>query len=523
MRRTSLFGLLWVVAAAPFALDAIILYLFYSTPDYTGFIMPRRDAVLYAFLENALMGDGTLIAVVIAELLWIALAVRLGYKAGFITKERMRFGRIFEEYPATHPGGRAGMAARVVIAALLALACFQYYSTVLAVMDPESFLLFTSSFGGPYGFLLFFAVLSIPLFPLVFSAAALIYSVITSRTLPEFRQKSAVTLAGIAVTGLSLILLVLLQRYLDLDKGLSQVPGVKAEAEMRALVILTDPPLHLPMKPVFFDINATPMKSESVPYSDANERAVREYLERRGNATCLRGTIYNYLVDCRMRELDAVGALKVREEALARTGDPGQGLLGIIRLLMGPASGEYKAVLKQLSGDEDFSAGGQGALRLGLAYARFGELQNARYWYEKGMCMRRSMPAKYAESYRPPAVPAFHGGRVSGRVTLDGVPVSGINVGVMTKNAVIDIFKKMKKGKKNISPFFDLMTLVDGEVTKADGSFSFPCLEGKDYALLLSIKFTDKKTMRLLGSPGFITVSKDRPIKDVGVVRLATK
>ena len=441
-------------------------------------------------------------------------------EAGFISSDRLKFWRVFREYPAAHRGGKAGMAARVVMAVLLLTAVFHYYSIGLSMMGPESYLLFVTSFGGPYSLLAYYMLLALPSLPLVFSAATLVHSIAASATFSEFRVRVKVPLIGLAVTGMSLLLIISLQRYSDLDKGLKNIPGVTFRPEPMTIITLTDPPRSLPVKEAFFDLNATPSKLEGVPFSRENERAVGEYVHSRGYLTCLRGTCYNFLADSRLREFDTLGALAVYKEAFARTGDPGQWLLGMIRLFMGPASGGYKNMLYELSDETAVSACGRSALKIGNAYAKFGELEKARYWHGKGVVAGVDTP----ERYTAPSVPPFHGGSISGRITVDGVPASAIRVGLMTKNAALGLdWKADAKKNRNISPFFDLITVVDGTATDDAGRFSFSCLGEKEYALLLSVKGAPSGGRKIQHSPGFISVSKDRPIADVGTIGLVSK
>ena len=52
MKRTALFGLICVLAAAPFVLGAVLMLMDVSSSSYANLAMARPDAALYAFLAG---------------------------------------------------------------------------------------------------------------------------------------------------------------------------------------------------------------------------------------------------------------------------------------------------------------------------------------------------------------------------------------------------------------------------------------------------------------------------------------
>ena len=68
-----------------------------------------------------------------------------------------------------------------------------------------------------------------------------------------------------------------------------------------------------------------------------------------------------------------------------KTGNSIQGFILLNRIIVGPSINSYYKLLEDMSDESNVSAKGKSALRLSRAYAKFGNLEKARYWYQKGI------------------------------------------------------------------------------------------------------------------------------------------
>jgi len=515
--------MLGVLALIPHVLSAILVLLSAGIPSTQNLFLHVRDASMYGVLTQLLLKGHLAGALAVCGILWLAFIAWFAWRLSFLNKRCLKFWLILEEYPRTHRGGVTGMLVRVAVAALVFAGGFCYYSVGLDVIDPDSLLLLSSSFYGPYSDLAYLSVLSIPVFPLAFSMAGFAHSVITSVSFREFREKVRVPLTGLAALGICLVAISGLMGHLDMDKELKDIPGVRSKPEPRTFVMLLDRPAFMPLKGVFSDLEATPLREVSFPFGKENERAVRGYLKARKGRTCLRGTAYNFLIDARIRELDVKGAMPLYDESFAVTHDPGKAILAMVRIGNGPASDANRKILADLSDESKYRAFGLSAMKVGRAYAKYGELEKAWYWYRKGLATNPGVPKREKDFYMPPKEAPFFGCRITGRATLNGMPAAGLNVGVMKTSSVSNILDKRAKGMQNIGPFFDLMGLADGTTTDKDGFFSFDKLGENGYVILLSLKDEDGKKFKVLNGPGVITVAKNKPYADAGTIRLMEK
>lgn len=518
IKRTFWFGTLGALAALPFPLG-FILDSWFDTALNNQFLISKRDAAFYHYLDMIFPGGYPQAALSVKALVW-GLAVLLAFRLGFLTRARLRFWDASSEYSKRHAGGTKEMLAKLLLAALFLGASLGSGLDLFFYYPPESVTHMHSAFGGPAGPVVVY------LFPLVqmatfgFLVAATIYAVVTSVSFMDFLVKAIV---GGVVMAAGIATLSVTGAYLDLNRYLGDLPGVSAEPEPRTLVVLSTPPIVLPIYMKYRDCPSSGKFCKGVYASDNNAEAAGEYMKSKGYATALRGTGFGLMATNRLAALDPEGALTLYRQGLDITGDKTQGLSLMSRLVYSPTTPAYRAVLDDIANSGRYQVNGRNALRLSKAYARYGELDTARKWYQAGVDSAGMITSRDAKYFKLPKKPPFRQGSIGGIVTVDGVPAEGIRVGIVTVAACRNMLFHRHGMKKRLVPFYDMQGITDGTATGKDGRFRFDGLGEDSYVLLLSLKDPQKGAYRLQGPPGVLVLTVREPRMDAGEIKLATK
>ncbi len=509
VKRTFWFGMLGVLAVAPYTLNLLVDS--WSDRFFNRSVLLRRcDAVMYGYIDRVLPYLTGRVMIFVYAFCWM-----LALGMGIMT--------LYREW-LTHPLSGKSRAVkwleilgRIAAIAAVAFAGARFGLDWFYMYPAEGVALVVTSFGGALGPLALFSFPVMQLASYAFALSAMIYAAVGSRT---FRAFAARSLVGIGAMLGVFLCLSSAAHYLDLGMYLDEIPGMSARPEPRTLVVMTEKPITIPIDTNFNDCSVSDAFCRKVPSSGQNAAVVRAYLEKRDYRTALRGAGLSFMALNNLRELDAVGAMSVYESALALTGDVTQGLSAVTRLVYSPVTKPYHEMLDELGDEKRFAATGRVALRLGKAYARFGELDKARYWFERGMNDLGGLEEKDMEYFRPPDKPPFCGGTVRGRLTLDGQPVVGMRVGLVRGSVAGQITHVSTDIGRKAMPFFDLQWITDGSATDADGRFVFEGLCEEGYVLLLSLKDVDGGHYVAEKGPGLISISGKEPVVDVGAVNL---
>lgn len=515
VKRTFWFGTLGALAVLPLPVG-LVLSFWFDRPFGSEFLMPGNDAAFYRYLDKLFPGGYVQAVRVDYVVIW-GLATLIAVRMRFLTLERLMFWKAASGYKMRHRGDLRGFLARLGIAFLFIIAGTGSGFDMFFYYPPETITHIQSSFGGPSGAVAVFLFPAVQMAGYGFLMAVMVYAVVTSVSMMEFIKKALV--GGAAMAG-SMAVLFGSGYYLDVNRYLGDIPGVTALPEPRTLVMLDKTPVSLPVLLDYRDCPASGKFCMKVDSTEANEEAVGAYLEKRAYNTVLRGPGLGFMANRRLMELDPAGALKIYKKALDVTRDKTQGLSLVARLVYAPATDAYREVLDEVAGSGSYQVTGRAALRVSRAYARFGEMGKARKWHDAGMRTAGPLDDAAVKLYRVLEEPPFFGGRITGGVTVDGVPTGGVRVGLMTVNACRNMMRFKTDGKRIIIPFYDLQGLTDGTATDKDGRFAFKGLGEGEYVLILSLK--DPATGRYLvsGAPGMLTISEKGSAADAGVVRL---
>jgi len=412
---------------------------------------------------------------------------------------------------------------QVVARALTALAVAAALAGIgldaFSVFPPEGIMLLQSSFGGALGPLFLYFIPITQLAAYAFALAAMVYAAISSGSFRTFLARSG---AGVAIMAVVIAALNAAAYRLDLGGYLDKVPGVTDKTEPRTLVVMTEPPSFFRIGGYYNDCSVSESFCVRIPSSKENAEAVGAYLKREGFMTGLRGPAYSFMALDSLRRLDPAQAMSIYEDALEVTGDVTQGISLLTRLVYCPATPTYRNMLDELADESRFVVDGRAALRIGKAYARLGELDKARYWHDRGAATVKGLSDEDMAYFNVPEKPEFASGRISGSITLDGRPATGLDIGIVRKNICTQmLFSLYRAAPRDVSAFADLQGVMDGVRTDKDGRFVFGGLEAGEYVLLLSLEDVSGRKFKVLSGPGILTLSDESPEADAGTIRLA--
>jgi len=206
------------------------------------------------------------------------------------------------------------------------------------------------------------------------------------------------------------------------------------------------------------------------------------------------------------------------------------------------ATAQNLALLNEYADESRFAHPTRDSQRMmGQLYTRFGEVTTALRWYRDA-----DMPRSFIEQVRTEK-PLFHTGVVRGKLTWNGAPMAGVQVGAAPQRlnglprdmqpAVFHYDEELAGVGREQSPLFSayhprpfhLRWISGGTITGADGSFTIDHLTEGEYFLVCTlpdgVKLTVPTDLRLTiqhGPPAF-TLSYKFPKQDLGTVVLGVK
>jgi hypothetical protein len=243
---------------------------------------------------------------------------------------------------------------------------------------------------------------------------------------------------------------------------------------------------------------------------------VEQYLSTRRYQTSLARLLFVHLHDVRSIDWDPVRSLEVDRLCIEKAPR-----LQFVRLMVETLSNcavtpEAKRYLDWLDARARPFRQSQNACRImGDLYARFGEVQKAQQWYERG-----EIPAEQRK-------PAASLGKITGRVVWNGQPAAGVRIGAMAREDALP-FTRARSGAQDVVLLarpFDWRVVTGVVATDEAGQFEFGGLPYGEYVLLLRVE-----AQRLAPLPGVAqvegwpaVVKVDAPTVDVGTIRIQPK
>lgn len=337
-----------------------------------------------------------------------------------------------------------------------------------------------------------------------------------------FWKRAAIPISGLVILCLNIATVFLLRSYFDLDKDISKIPGLSNKPEQRFILVLAGDNPIFKMQEYYDDFDCSPLKKNLVAFSDENARVIHKYLAEK-KMSALRASGYYYLIRKSEQEFDIQKEAAYYLEAFKITNSTGFIIFLQNRLHVTNVEPYFHKMLVETSDEKLYSIKGKSALKVSRIYSKYGELDKAEYWYKKASetanISDEDERKKFADG-KPPKVPPFNIGKITGIVNTNGTPAENINIGLFP-SANLKNFSEFQKVTSSFAKYISFINLRGGTITDRDGRFSFNGLGEGEYVLLLSIKTQDNKTVKVLNSPGTITISKAKPSADAGVIRLA--
>lgn len=277
-------------------------------------------------------------------------------------------------------------------------------------------------------------------------------------------------------------------------------------------------------------------------------RRVEAYLKQHHYESALSWTAVKYLYSDAAMRFDITSGIRVcledmeRAPHLVQCNDTTRALLFVCA-----ASPQNHALLDTWADESRFAHTDRASqAMMGDLYLRFGEKEKALAWYRKA-----EMPRSFLASIRAQQ-PLFHQGRVTGRLLLNGKPVSGVQVGIVPhrlnglpkdlESPVLGYGFELTARRPYSELFparhprpFALRWISEGAVTGADGSFTLDNLTEGEYYLVCTLPSEVQCTvsddpdmppdpaLQIVRAPRPFTLNYTNPSQNVGDIVLTYK
>ena len=179
---------------------------------------------------------------------------------------------------------------------------------------------------------------------------------------------------------------------------------------------------------------------------------------------------------------------------------------------------ENLKLLESYSNEKNWQVGGKSALYLAMAYQHFSKPAESAKWLEKAVALGADISK--ADFVKDPIVT---NGVVRGKILVNGKPLSGVKVGLVSQGTD-------KPGKENfkLTDFSLPRLLIDAQQTDKDGRFAFTSIGTGRYLIAL---MTDKAAIPYDLKPGSITANNvpgfisigPAVVRDLGTISIVRK
>jgi len=300
---------------------------------------------------------------------------------------------------------------------------------------------------------------------------------------------------------------------------LSDAPGITSTETHDTLYVLMDDPVEHTIALGFPELLITsPRFGDEAPFNlsfcEQNESAVCRYLQGHGGRGVQALSAYDYLFSYRIRRLDMPGLMDTLVAAWEDTGEPVYWNLCLAWITKG-AKSEYRyGLLRRITDESKYSIPGRSAIKVSGAYAKYREMERARYWYDKGVSTGRRFTQRDMEVYKPGTVPPFSEGKIKGSLSVpDGVNVSGAGIIPAASMPYYPYISDDVGRTRHLT-----MSVSDAVSPAPEGGFEFDGLPAGEYYIILSVP--GDGGLSVTNPPGVITISEEKPAVDVGTIEL---
>jgi hypothetical protein len=515
LKRSILFGALGCIWAAL----AVIVTFTDSLTDFPSIYDQAYHMADYRVISAAWfvfeavgLNVATGLAFLVTLLTWLGL-LRV---FGFIGKRWTRPRRGFLEWLHAM-GGIFGVMSRcgLVIISVFALGFASGYGSSFLALDIMPFY----SIGFVNGLFVWTLFEAGPSVFLAFAMFSLFHAVFANDRPIHVLKSLSIPAMGIAAFFMATGAAYLAADSMDVFGTLADAPGITSGETHDTLYALADEPVEYTVGQGFPELLLTsPRFGDEVPFTMSfcadNESVVCRYLLDGGMPSVQTATAHDYVFAYRIRRLDMPGLMDTLVAAWESTGEPVYWNLCLTWITRGAKSDERLVMLRSITDESRYNIPGRSAMKVSAAYAKYGEMDRARYWYGKGTSTGRNFSEKDMLVYEPGENPVFGTGVIRGRVAVaDNIGVSGVGI---LPAASMDVYPHIDSDISRT--VFLTMSITDGVTLGPDGSFEFAGLPAGEYLIMLSVPGDGGHTV--INPPGVIFISEGNPVADVGTIGL---
>jgi hypothetical protein len=287
-----------------------------------------------------------------------------------------------------------------------------------------------------------------------------------------------------------------------------------------------------------FQVEMTDVTDDGIIADPGRAARVLDFLKMRNYQSALSWSAIKTLFNAANVQFDTTSAIRAGltdaeyTPHMANIGDTVRNLLSVCA-----ATPQNLALLREYADEKRFVIDNRNSCKLlGTLFRRFGDVDEAEKWYR-----RADMPETFMQRFHAEK-PLFHTGKVVGRLLFNGVPLSGMQVGVAPRRLnglprdmepqLLGYDRELISADPDISPYYSLYHprpfhfrwIVGGTTTGADGRFEIQSLTEGEYYLVCALPGNVKlelpldKDLRVQNAPHAFTVSYSSPTFDAGAI-----
>lgn len=243
------------------------------------------------------------------------------------------------------------------------------------------------------------------------------------------------------------------------------------------------------------------LTDDGLPVNEETVNKAKAFLSQRNYRSALSWVATRYLYNVACIQFDIHGAIAAclndqeRGPHMMRTSTPLREMLFTCAV-----SPENRALLDRYADDRRFDFPDRESQRMiGDLYRRFGDVEKALEWYRRAEMSRTFLQRIRTER------PMFHQGKVTGRITYNGQPLTGMEVGVIPirlNGLAHDLEARLMNAEEEIAPSyfnprftrFDAYRAICGSgKTDRQGIFSIDNLVEGEYLLIIALPVSEKE------------------------------
>jgi hypothetical protein len=261
------------------------------------------------------------------------------------------------------------------------------------------------------------------------------------------------------------------------------------------------------------------LSSAGLPASRETAAAAEAFMKRRGYQTTLSYPAFSTMHDAASLSWNPVENLRLAFDNVVRPSpDPAFLPLFIDKLQFVPVTPEVIRYADRLAQGRKFHfQERESKVLMGDIYARLGQRERALDWYRRAELPGQQGPLRFED----PRIGRFAGGKVAGRILLDGKPFAGQMVGLMeARNAMNG--PRLSQAAGGVPPNW-LWSMSASARTDAQGRFTFEHLVQFAYAAMVKLPgdANSRDLYPVKNGPPAIVLNRQNPTVDLGTIEIS--